>query len=140
MIAVILAAGMAKRLRPLTDNTPKCLLDVKGRSLLERSMDAILASGVRDFVIVTGYLNHMIEDFVKSQIKVYAERQNVHIVNNEGLNIDNVRIFDAYGRLVYNNAVKTTHEVIGLNVATGTYIVNVTTDKGTANYKVVIVK
>ncbi len=66
MIAVILAAGMAKRLRPLTDNTPKCLLDVKGRSLLERSMDAIMASGVRDFVIVTGYLNHMIEDFVKS--------------------------------------------------------------------------
>ena len=54
MIAVILAAGMAKRLRPLTDNTPKCLLDVKGRSLLERSMDAIMASGVRDFVIVTG--------------------------------------------------------------------------------------
>jgi len=81
-----------------------------------------------------------IEDFVKSQIKVYAERQNVHIVNNEGLNIDNVRIFDAYGRLVYSNAVNTTHEVIGLNVATGTYIVNVTTDKGTANYKVVIVK
>ena len=61
MIAVILAAGMAKRLRPLTDNTPKCLLDVKGRSLLERSMDTIMASGVRDFVIVTGYLNHMID-------------------------------------------------------------------------------
>ena len=81
-----------------------------------------------------------IEDFVKRQIKVYAERQNLHIVNNEGLNIDNVRVFDAYGRLVYSNAVNTTHEVIGLNVATGTYIVNVTTDKGTANYKVVIVK
>lgn len=65
MIAVILAAGMAKRLRPLTDNTPKCLLDVKGRSLLERSMDALKGAGIQEFVIVTGYLNHMIENFVK---------------------------------------------------------------------------
>ena len=66
MIAVILAAGMAKRLRPLTDNTPKCLLDVNGRSLLERSMDALKGAGIQEFVIVTGYLNHMIENFVKS--------------------------------------------------------------------------
>ena len=79
MIAVILAAGMAKRLRPLTDNTPKCLLDVKGRSLLERSMDAIVVSGVRDFVIVTGYLNHMIEDFVKSH---YGDSIRVTFIHN----------------------------------------------------------
>ena len=81
-----------------------------------------------------------IEDFVKSQIKVYAERQNVHIVNNEGLNIENVRILDAYGRLVYTGSVNSSHEVIGLSVAAGTYIVNVTTDKGVANYKVTILK
>ena len=79
MIAVILAAGMAKRLRPLTDNTPKCLLDVKGRSLLERSMDAIMAAGVRDFVIVTGYLNHMIENFVKEH---YGDSIRVTFIHN----------------------------------------------------------
>ena len=79
MIAVILAAGMAKRLRPLTDNTPKCLLDVKGRSLLERSMDAIVAAGVRDFVIVTGYLNHMIENFVKEH---YGDSIRVTFIHN----------------------------------------------------------
>lgn len=80
-----------------------------------------------------------IEDLVKS-IKVYAEHQNVHILNNEGLNIDNVRIFDAYGKLIYSGTVSSEHEVIGLTVAAGTYIVNVTTDKGVANYKVTIVK
>lgn len=81
-----------------------------------------------------------IEDLVKNSIKVYAEHQNVHILNNEGLNIDNVRIFDAYGRLIYSGAVSSDHEVIGLNVAAGTYIVNVTTDQGDANYKVTIMK
>ena len=81
-----------------------------------------------------------IEDLVKSSIKVYAERQNVHIVNNEGMNIDNVRIFDTYGRLIYNGSVSSEHEVIGLNVAAGTYIVNVTTDQGVANYKVTILR
>ena len=81
-----------------------------------------------------------IEDLVKNNIKVYAEHQNVHILNPEGMNIDNVRIFDAYGRLIYSGAVSSDHEVIGLNVAAGTYIVNVTTDQGVANYKVTIMK
>ena len=81
-----------------------------------------------------------IEDLVKNNIKVYAEHQNVHILNNEGMNIDNVRIFDAYGKLIYSGAVNTTHEVISLNVAAGAYVVNVTTDKGVANYKVTILK
>ena len=81
-----------------------------------------------------------IEDLVKNSIKVYAEHQNVHILNNEGMNIDNVRIFDAYGKLIYSGTVSSEHEVIGLTVAAGTYIVNVTTDKGVANYKVTIMK
>ena len=79
MIAVILAAGMAKRLRPLTDNTPKCLLDVKGRSLLERSMDALKGAGIQEFVIVTGYLNHMIENFVKDH---YGDSIRVTFIHN----------------------------------------------------------
>ena len=81
-----------------------------------------------------------IEDLVKNNIKVYAERQNVHILNNEGMNIEQVRIFDVYGKLLYSGAVNSNHEVIGLNVAAGTYIVNVATDKGAANYKVTLMK
>ena len=81
-----------------------------------------------------------IEDLVKNNIKVYAEHQNVHILNNAGMNIENVRIFDAYGKLIYSGAVNTAHEVINLSVAAGAYIVNVTTDEGVANYKVTILK
>ena len=65
MKAVILAAGTASRLRPLTLHTPKCLLKVGQRTLLQRSMDALIAAGIREFVIVTGYLHEQIEDFVR---------------------------------------------------------------------------
>lgn len=81
-----------------------------------------------------------IDDLVKNNIKVYGEHQNVHILNEEGMNIEQVRIFDVYGKLIYTGNVTSNHEVIGLNVATGTYIVNVATDNGVANYKVTLMK
>ena len=55
MIAVILAAGMARRLRPLTDTMPKCLLKIGNKSLLQRSVDALISCGINEFVVVTGY-------------------------------------------------------------------------------------
>ena len=58
---------MASRLRPLTNNTPKCLLKIGERSLLQRSMDALIKNGITEFVIVTGYLREMIENFVAEQ-------------------------------------------------------------------------
>lgn len=79
MRAIILAAGMATRLRPLTLNTPKCLLDVAGRSLLQRSMDALIANDVREFVIVTGYLHEKIEAFVAQQ---YGDSISVKFIHN----------------------------------------------------------
>ena len=66
MIGVILAAGMAKRLRPLTDTKPKCLLKVGERTLLERTVDAMAAAGITEFVVVTGYLGHMIREFLEN--------------------------------------------------------------------------
>ena len=64
MIGVILAAGMAKRLRPLTDERPKCLLKVGERTLLQRTVDGIIAAGIRELVVVTGYRANMIRDFL----------------------------------------------------------------------------
>ena len=66
MIGVILAAGMAKRLRPLTDTKPKCLLEVGGKTLLQRTVDAMLSANIREFVVVTGYRAEMIRDFLAS--------------------------------------------------------------------------
>ena len=64
MIGVILAAGMAKRLRPLTDKKPKCLLEVGGKTLLQRTVDAMISAGVKEFVVVTGYRENMIREFL----------------------------------------------------------------------------
>jgi len=64
MIGVILAAGMAKRLRPLTDTKPKCLLKVGERTLLERTVDAMRQTGIQEFLVVTGYRGEMIRVFL----------------------------------------------------------------------------
>lgn len=79
MKAIILAAGTASRLRPLTEHTPKSLLNIGERPLLQRSMDALMENGVKDFVIVTGYLHEQIEQFVS---KTYGKSINVTFIHN----------------------------------------------------------
>ena len=86
MRAIILAAGTASRLRPLTLHTPKCLLKVGERTLLERSMDALIKAGIREFCIVTGYLHEKIEDFVK---QTYGESIDVCFIHNKNYETTN---------------------------------------------------
>ena len=78
MIGVILAAGMAKRLRPLTDACPKCLLKIGERTLLQRTVDAMIAAGINEFVVVTGYRAEMIRDFLTKQYPSL----NIHFIHN----------------------------------------------------------
>ena len=78
MIGVILAAGMAKRLRPLTDERPKCLLKVGERTLLQRTVDAMLAAGINKLVVVTGYRANMIRDFLT---EMYP-KLTIHFIDN----------------------------------------------------------
>ena len=55
MRAIILAAGTGSRLRPLSDNKPKCLVEVAGKSLLQRQLEVLSFCGVKDIVLVGGY-------------------------------------------------------------------------------------
>ncbi len=64
MQAVILAAGTASRLRPLTDNCPKCLLEINGQTLLERTINAIVEANIQEITIITGYKAEMIREFL----------------------------------------------------------------------------
>ena len=66
MIAMILAAGRGERLRPLTESMPKALVEVRGRSLLERHLDAVKAAGVDTVVINLGWLGEQIADRIGS--------------------------------------------------------------------------
>jgi choline kinase len=60
MKAIIVAAGMGRRLAPYTDDRPKCLVEVNGRSILQRQLDAYRACGVDEINIVRGYRKELI--------------------------------------------------------------------------------
>ena len=83
MIAMILAAGQGERLRPLTETTPKALVEVRGRSLLERHLDSLKAAGIETVVINLGWLGEMIADRIGSG---HAYGLNV-VYSQEGENI-----------------------------------------------------
>ncbi len=88
MKAVILAAGISSRLRPLTDTTPKCLLRIGGETILGRTLDNLMACGLLDVVIVTGYLENQLRSYVAENFPglkvkfitndVYASTNNIY--------------------------------------------------------------
>mgnify|MGYP001819502419 FL=1 len=63
---MILAAGRGERLRPLTDEIPKSLVEVHGQTLLERHLDHVRAAGIRTVVINLGWLGDKIVERVGS--------------------------------------------------------------------------
>lgn len=60
MKAIILAAGRGSRLKSITDDRPKCLVEVRGRRLLDIQIDALRGAGIADIAIVTGYRREML--------------------------------------------------------------------------------
>jgi len=58
--AVILAAGLGVRLKPFTDEVPKCLTEVNGTSILEHTLEILEKNGIDETVIVVGYLGNVI--------------------------------------------------------------------------------
>lgn len=64
MKALILAAGRATRLRPLAETIPKCLLDVRGKPILERQLDALAIHGISEVILITGYHREAIHEFI----------------------------------------------------------------------------
>ena len=74
--AMIFAAGMGTRLKPYTDYTPKALVKIKGKSLLERNIDYLRSFGIKEFVINTFHFSGQIHLFLSryrdSDIKVHV--------------------------------------------------------------------
>ncbi|WP_417672281.1 nucleotidyltransferase family protein [Roseibium sp.] len=63
--AMILAAGMGKRMRPITATTPKPLIEVNGQALIDHGMDRLVAAGVKTCVVNVHYLADLVEVHVK---------------------------------------------------------------------------
>lgn len=71
MRVIILAAGQGSRLRPLTDNIPKCMVEICGKSIIERQINTMNQCGInnKDIYIVTGYKSSVLEKlFIGQQL------------------------------------------------------------------------
>jgi NDP-sugar pyrophosphorylase family protein len=66
MKAMVLAAGLGTRLRPLTDNRPKALVEVAGRTMLEITLERLRACGVREVIVNAHHHADMLIDYVRS--------------------------------------------------------------------------
>src|SRR5688572_2121825 len=64
MKAIILAAGVGRRLGDSVAEHPKCLLELRGRTLLDRMLDALSEAGVGDVTVVVGHLGEQIQTAV----------------------------------------------------------------------------
>jgi choline kinase len=88
MKTVILAAGAGSRLKPLTDHIPKCLLKVGGKCILEMTIENLLAINNSEIIIVTGYFENKIREFLRERFpqlkitfiynKFYASTNNIY--------------------------------------------------------------
>jgi len=88
MKAVILAAGIGRRMRPLSDNCHKTLLEVGGRTIIGRIIDGLQANGITEVYIVTGYRATEVENYITREFahlkcrfirnEVYASTNNIY--------------------------------------------------------------
>lgn len=74
MKGVILAAGRGLRLNGATGNTPKCLLEIGGLSLLERQIQALRACAIDEIIVVTGYEAERVQQACDSRIRFVENR------------------------------------------------------------------
>ena len=108
MKAIILAAGQGTRLRPLTNNRPKCMVHLQGRPLLDHQIDVLRASGISDLHIITGYLAEQIErpGLKKHFNPDYASTNMVHLLfcaSELMVGLEDLLI--TYGDIVYTKQV-----------------------------------
>lgn len=81
MRAILLAAGIGTRLRPLTIDTPKSLISVNGKPMLETQIQFLKEKGIDDIIVVTGYLSEKFE-YIK-------EKYGVKLIHNDKYDIYN---------------------------------------------------
>lgn len=101
MNAIILAAGMGMRLRPLTSNRPKCLVEVNGIPMVERQVLFLKEKGIDDITLISGYKAETLE-YLK-------EKYGVDIVYNDRFDSCN----NIYSLYIVRNRFHDTYVVEG---------------------------
>ena len=104
MKAFLLAAGLGTRLRPITEEIPKCLVPINGKPLLEYWLESIFSSGIKECLINTHYLSEKVADYIatskyKKRITVVYEKK---LIGTAGSLKKNIEFFEnSTGLLIY---------------------------------------
>ena len=110
--AIILAAGQGNRLKPLTNEKPKCMVELFGKTLIEHQINAYTSCGISDINVVTGFLS----DFITISNVRYFKNENYERTNmveslfcaEEILNDD---VIISYGDIIFEtNVLKTLNQ------------------------------
>jgi mannose-1-phosphate guanylyltransferase len=119
--AILLAAGLGTRLRPITNTIPKCLVSIHGKPLLQIWLERLTEVGVGSFIINTHYLSEQVKNFIEvskfsDQVELVSEPE---LLGTAGTLIKNVDFFQGEDGMVIHadnycladlNAFIETHE------------------------------
>lgn len=92
--AMLFAAGFGKRMHPLTHTTPKPLIKVAGKTLLDHNLDHLAANGIQDVVVNTHYLADQVHNHVAKRL---AAKQPPHII----ISHEKEEILETAGGIIY---------------------------------------
>jgi len=123
MKGVILAAGVSSRLRPLTDDVPKCLLELGGRTILGMTLENLIANGIGDVVIVTGYREERIRAFVRDAFPAldiaFVRNDRFETTNNSYSLWLTERAVGSHGIVLLDSDIVFDRRIIGLLAGSG---------------------
>ena len=110
MKAFLLASGLGTRLRPITEETPKCLVPINGKPLLEYWLENIFSSGVKECLINTHYLSEKVKNYLlnskyKNDVTIIYEKK---LIGTAGSLKKNIDFFEnSCGLLIYADSFTT---------------------------------
>ena len=116
--AIFMAAGFGSRMVPVTLNTPKPLVRVKGKRIIDSLLDAVIAAGIEEIYLVRGYLAEQFDQLLKKyptitfiENPIYNETNNVSSAYFARHLLANSYIFEA-DLLVYNPKIITKYQYL----------------------------
>ena len=103
--AMILAAGLGTRMRPLTDNIPKPLIKVNGKALIDYKLDAAKQAGIKTVVINVHYLPEQVEDHLRkvSGLEIIISDERKELMDSGGGIANALHHFDDHPFVVLNS-------------------------------------
>ena len=123
MKAIIMAAGVGKRLQALNINKPKCLITVGRETLIRRSVNLLVNKGICDITVIVGFMAHLIRNELNNDV-TYFENPDFHSTNSikslwyaKDLLEDNVLLLNGdlyYEHVILDYAINQTNPVVML--------------------------